>query len=421
MCYHICMEVVRNPRLAASMGAWLTLALAHPAEAVILDATGDPASHTNAPSGALAGSGWEYQGGFGNFLATPVAPHFILTARHLGGSTSTVFTLDGTNYHLTALFDDPSPGSDLRLWQVAERLPRQAPVYAGTNEVGAAIAVFGRGTRRGDPVVTDGRTNGWRWGAEDNVMRWGSNTVADIAYGDGAPYLYAMFDHGAGPDECHLSGGDSGGAAFVLADGVWQLAGIHAAVDGHFNTTNAEAGWFDAAIYDACGLYVGSGTNWMLVTNSVPVPSGFYSSRVSAHYAWLTNTIPDFDSRACGLPDWWSLKYSGGIHGLSPADDPDHDGQNNLQEWIARTDPTNAASYFRTDAFVCTNGVATLSFTGWASRVYAIDRHDAPLTGGAWIPATSNAFPGAEGPTFWSDTDAAATSRFYRVRVLLPP
>ena len=114
------------------------------------------------------------------------------------------------------------------------------------------------------------------------------------------------------------------------------------------------------------------------------------------------------------------MQYSGTIHGLAPTNDPDADGQNNLAEWIARTDPTNPASFFRIAAFVCTNQTPAMTFTGWADRHYSVYRQDAPLTNINWSLVT-NALAGADGPTTWSDTTPAATSRFYRLEVALPP
>ena len=295
-------------------------------------------------------------------------------------------------------------------------LPRYAPTYTGSNEVGAALAVFGRGTQRGGEVVTGGLTNGWLWGADDGVPRWGSNRVESIASLEGADYLYATFDHGAGPDECHLSTGDSGGAAFVLADGRWQLAGIHYSVDGSFNVTNSGVG-FDAAIDDEYGLYIDNSNHWELVTRHVA--SGFYSSRVSAHYAWITQVIPDFDSDANGIPDAWELRYSGSIHGLVATNDPDHDRFDNLAEWTALTDPTNALSFFSIAAITNSNGAVTVSFLGRSNRFYRVFATE-DLAHGSWDPATSNSFPGAEGPTAWTDTNLPPV-RFYRVGFSVEP
>jgi hypothetical protein len=224
------------------------------AKAVLFDATGDPSYNTNAPAGPLEGSGWQFEGQFGGFPGTVVDPHFFMTAKHINGDTNTPFIFEGSNYYPIASFVAPNPDVDLRLWQVAEQLPRYAPCYTGSNEVGASLMVIGRGTQRGSEIITAGVTNGWRWGTVDSVMRWGVNQVDSIKFAGGAPYLYATFTHGASSNECHLSSGDSGGAAFIQENGVWQLAGIHYSVDGAFNTTNISDGKFDASLTDECGL-----------------------------------------------------------------------------------------------------------------------------------------------------------------------
>lgn len=388
------------------------------AEAVLFDATGDPAYNTNAPTDALSGSGWQFEGHFGGFLGTAVDSHYFLTARHIGGDTNTPFVFEGTNYYPVTYYDDPAPGSDLRLWQVSGRLPTYAPFYTGTDEVGATIMVIGRGTQRGSELSNEGITNGWLWGASDSVTRWGLNQAASIQFVNGAPYLYATFTHGAGSNECHLSVGDSGGASFMQENGVWKLAGIHYSVDGNFNTTNIGKG-FSASLYDAYGLYIGEESNWKLVTNHVA--TGFYSSRVSAHYDWITNVIPDFDSNANGLPDWWEARYSGSIHGLAATNDADNDGLSNYAEWVARTDPTNAASVLRIDAMQTSNSTATLTFQGWSDRLYGIDARPDLLAPGGWTRVTTPLFPGTDGPTSWADTNVltAPTSQFYRLSVEL--
>jgi hypothetical protein len=49
-------------------------------------------------------------------------------------------------------------------------------------------------------------------------------------------------------------------------------------------------------------------------------------------------TVVDVDGD--GIPDAWELYYFGTL-GLSDADDPDHDGLTNLQEFLAGSDPFN--------------------------------------------------------------------------------
>ena len=172
--------------------------------------------------------------------------------------------LNGFTYHTTAFFDDSS--SDLRLWQVAETFPSYAPLYTTTDEVGKHCLVFGRGTQRGTTVIVSGETNGWQWGTGDGVERWGENDVFTNVNGGATlgDLSDATFDRGANSNECDLSVGDSSGAMFIRNGSVWQLAGIHYAVDGPFS--NAVDGTeFEAALLDRGGLYKANGTGWVFI------------------------------------------------------------------------------------------------------------------------------------------------------------
>ena len=57
-----------------------------PSKAVILYGTDDPSANTTAPTGELAGSGWQYQGYFSGFLGTVIASNYFVTANHIGGN-----------------------------------------------------------------------------------------------------------------------------------------------------------------------------------------------------------------------------------------------------------------------------------------------------------------------------------------------
>src|SRR5436309_1682040 len=81
------------------------------AHGVIFDSTGDPTFNTTAPSGSLTGSGWQYQGLWGGFLGTPVAPQYFVTAKHVGGTIGQDLVLNGISYTTVAVSNDPN--SDL--------------------------------------------------------------------------------------------------------------------------------------------------------------------------------------------------------------------------------------------------------------------------------------------------------------------
>lgn len=69
--------------------------LAMQAEAVVFSDTADPLHNTTTPGD---NSGWQYEGEVDGFLGTPIAPHFYITTKHIGGSIGQVFHFHGDNY-----------------------------------------------------------------------------------------------------------------------------------------------------------------------------------------------------------------------------------------------------------------------------------------------------------------------------------
>ncbi len=203
----------------------------------------------------LAGSGWQFEGFWGGFRGTPIAPHFFLSAKHIGNAGGSVFTFGALNYSVVRGFADPN--SDLDLWQVTETFPTFAPLYTQADEAGKLTVVIGRGTQRGSDHLVNGNLAGWNWGPGDGVRRRGTNVISEIvALGPDDELLRGPFDAGGLAEEAHLSSGDSGGAAFIEDGGVWKLAGTHYTVDGPFYLDASGSGGFNAALFDTRGLYV---------------------------------------------------------------------------------------------------------------------------------------------------------------------
>lgn len=285
------------------------LLLRQESAAVIFDSTGDPTFNTTAPTGALAGSGWQYEGFWqGSFLGTAIAPQFFVTAKHVGGSVGQSFVFNGSSYLTIGMYD--SPGSDLRIWEVDHAFSIYAPLYTSHDEVGKNLVVIGRGTQRGADVTLGGNLKGWSWGAGDGVERWGENQVSGIYNDIGlGSLIYATFDHGAGVNEAHLSSGDSGGGVFIEDGGTWKLAGINYGVDGYFATDSNGSSQFIAALFDTSGYYEqDSPGNWVPVSG----PSAFYSTRISTNADWITSVIPE--------PGTWGALVGVGLAGLAAVD-----------------------------------------------------------------------------------------------------
>ncbi len=283
----------------ARLGLWLAgLIVAVPLQAVLFFSTGDADHNTSAPTGPLADSGWQFEGRWGAYLGTVISSNVFLTAQHVGGNPGAPFILDGIAYPTTAFFDDPE--TDLRLVRVCGSFLAAATLHTNTNEPGMPVVVYGRGTQRGAPVTTgslDANTNGWHWGISDYRLRWGENVVETVVngtndFGAGIGDLLKMtFSTDGGPNECHLSVGDSAGGLFIL-DGTWQLAGINYAVDGPYRTT-AEGPGFDAAIFDAGGLFQADDNGGWTLTPVLPFdqPGAFYATRVSARIEWIRGVL----------------------------------------------------------------------------------------------------------------------------------
>jgi len=254
----------------------LAPALTH---AVTLFSTDDPTANTTEPGGELAGSGWQWVGSFGPFCATAIGPHHFLCVKHVGVPSS-VIVLRGYAYNITQTFDDP--GSELRILQVAETVADYAPLYSQTDEAGRGLVVIGRGTQRGNPIYQNGKLCGWEWGVGDQVQRWGENQVAEAE----GYTLHATFDQNAGPNEAHLSSGDSGGAVFINDAGTWKLAGINSSVDSV--ATDSAGSAFTAMLFDSRGFYDFDGA---IITGRSPIPTGFSAVRISSQRPWISSVI----------------------------------------------------------------------------------------------------------------------------------
>ena len=154
-----------------------------------------------------------------------------------------------------------------------------------------------------------------------------------------------------------------------------------------------------------------SATNWSVFVTNVAKPAGIASST-----AYLTILA---DTNANGLPDVWEAAYGFGPGNPALRDaDPDGDGLSNWQEYIAGTNPTNAASCLKLEA-LSNCGSATVTLEAIAGRTYSVFCTDG-LEPSVWVkladlPARSTNWIAA------IPDPRASTNRFYRVVVPAQP
>jgi len=124
-----------------------------------------------------------------------------------------------------------------------------------------------------------------------------------------------------------------------------------------------------------------------------------------------------------GLDDAWQVQYFGlNNPNATPTADPDGDGQNNLFEYIAGTNPTDPLSTFQFSIAPVAGqpGQQNLIFSPrFPSRSYTVQFRD-DLSAGSFAPllGTATADNGAQRTV--TDLNATGASRFYRVQITLP-
>ena len=137
---------------------------------------------------------------------------------------------------------------------------------------------------------------------------------------------------------------------------------------------------------------------------------------------------PTVDSDGDGVADAWEQHYFGWPYFYEGTNDLDGDGQDNYHEFIADTDPSNAASRFNVALRINTNTYhPEILFVGSTARVYQANYTDEFSTNWyAWSSA-STSFIGMGMTQIWED-DGTATlphpssvvQRLYRMKVALP-
>ncbi len=129
------------------------------------------------------------------------------------------------------------------------------------------------------------------------------------------------------------------------------------------------------------------------------------------------NLLRTVDANGNGLPDWWEQKYFGAQANVNPAADPDTDGQNNLQEYLADTNPLDANSKVRVAGVKVGVGGTQVSWSlGTESRQF-LQRSSSPT--GPWTDIWTNEPPTGTNVLFL-DTSITNKAGYYRLRLERP-
>ncbi|PWU20696.1 MAG: hypothetical protein C5B50_03325 [Verrucomicrobia bacterium] len=125
------------------------------------------------------------------------------------------------------------------------------------------------------------------------------------------------------------------------------------------------------------------------------------------------------DTDLNGLPDWWEQTYFGHLTGTNPNADPDGDGASNLQEFIADTNPTNAASVLRIVNKQVVSNQFNITWTGGNQARQHLLRATNLSGAISWTTLQTNEPPTLTTNTF-SDAIGTNKNRYYRIEAERP-
>jgi hypothetical protein len=125
------------------------------------------------------------------------------------------------------------------------------------------------------------------------------------------------------------------------------------------------------------------------------------------------------DTDGDGLPDYWEIENdlsptnSVGLNGANG--DPDNDGQNNRQEFLAGSDPQNSSDYFHIESANVNTSGATLRFQAASGRTYSVLYSD-NSPAGPWQKLADVPFGASSRQVVVNDSGLPSViRRFYRL------
>jgi subtilisin family serine protease len=147
------------------------------------------------------------------------------------------------------------------------------------------------------------------------------------------------------------------------------------------------------------------------ITGNVEAATGLQAKVVTGGRLSILHIV---DTDRNSLPDWWEQTCFGRLLGSGATADADHDGASNLAEWIAGTNPTNAASCLRLLIAKATNSM-TIRWPSVSGKTYRLERATNLVVGFNTLVRSNIA---ATAPTNSEpDTYPASRTGYYRVRV----
>jgi hypothetical protein len=175
-------------------------------------------------------------GRYNGSSGTPIAPQWLISAKHCGGGVGSGFQLRGENYTVIEAVQHAT--MDLQLLKVDRVMPGWHALAVSAS-VGQRVVLAGFGITAGAPLA--GNT-GYDWSGP-RLETWGENRISFASSSLGTTFE-APGHANALPYESQPALNDSGGALFVAdPNGTLRLAGVIVSVSGYGSAAYGSAGY----------------------------------------------------------------------------------------------------------------------------------------------------------------------------------
>ncbi len=345
-------------------------------------------------------------GSYGGFLASDTLVNEFLTSSAL--KTLAGYPVDGVSASLRG--------------QMHATAPVNAAFTAGFGRTHSTTDIRGTGGMSGGPLCVQ-HANGHYYpaavflgGTAQTVVRAIDSTVIDL------------FNRA----EVSGNGGDNNTGGGISHTGVTQFG------------NSAQPGALRVNIGPEAARLAGA--TWSLKPSASAMPGGFQIGNLNpATYSLTFSAVPGFQTppeqmvtvtggqvltvdvnygtELTPLEAWRQSHFGTTANTGDAADnfDADGDGQSNLDEYTAGTNPKNPADVFKVLSTTRAANAFTLVAPGKAGRIYILERrHD--LGSGSWqtVPGATAGPLAADGPVTLTDPASPPDRAFYRARVSLP-